>query len=686
MADETPNDKQAAEVRRTLSPAKNSHMAAARSPATRSRLNHSVSSIAAEAIPEHDQTISNYVLGKTVGKGNFAKVKLAVHKLTGAEVAIKIVDKNSLNESSMAKLKREVDNMKRMDHPNIVKLYEVIDTESTLYLVMEYAAGGEVFDYLVEHGRMKEKDARLKFRQIVSAVEYCHARGVIHRDLKAENLLLDANMNIKIADFGFSNTYEPGDRLDTFCGSPPYAAPELFQGKKYDGPEVDVWSLGVILYTLVSGSLPFDGQTLKELRERVLRGKYRIPFYMSQECEQLLKRFLAVSPGRRSSLRDVMKHDWMNKDCDTLEPYQNTPEPSLDVPRVRYMEKLEIAGFQMDRIVTSVKCGAFDHQHASYVLLGLVGWTDSVPEPEPEPRKALTRRVSLVTMPGRIPPLNDRPRPLTTDAGFGESSTDDVFSNGDEATAEPSRGPRIARAMTESSSTMIRRTPASNPRPIPAAPRTTRTEPPPALRLRQRRITSPESHTSPESLPVSNGVRVGGGAVTPPSSDETDDGIGTSLGKSPPKRGGILKGVGSTFRRRSSRPDMALSPGPAVERTSSGPKATPRVLRFTFSRSNTSARAPTAILQEIQRVLARNGIKCQRSDAFVLSCAHEKLSFEMEVCKMPRLSMHGIRHRRIGGDSLSYKNVCSRILQEMAPFLEGTDQSNAQVGGQASLP
>ncbi|XP_031465830.1 serine/threonine-protein kinase MARK2-like [Phasianus colchicus] len=151
---------------------------------------------------------------------------------------------------------------------------------------------------------------------------------------QAENLLLDADMNIKIADFGFSNEFTFGNKLDTFCGSPPYAAPELFQGKKYDGPEVDVWSLGVILYTLVSGSLPFDGQNLKELRERVLRGKYRIPFYMSTDCENLLKKFLILNPTKRGTLEQIMKDRWMNvgHEDDELKPYME-PVPDYKDPR-----------------------------------------------------------------------------------------------------------------------------------------------------------------------------------------------------------------------------------------------------------------------------------------------------------------------------------------------------------------
>ncbi|XP_077261241.1 serine/threonine-protein kinase MARK2 isoform X3 [Temnothorax americanus] len=317
--------------------------------------------------------IGKYKLLKTIGKGNFAKVKLAKHVPTGKEVAIKIIDKTQLNPGSLQKLFREVRIMKMLDHPNIVKLFQVIETEKTLYLVMEYASGGEVFDYLVLHGRMKEKEARAKFRQIVSAVQYCHQKKIIHRDLKAENLLLDSEMNIKIADFGFSNEFTPGNKLDTFCGSPPYAAPELFQGKKYDGPEVDVWSLGVILYTLVSGSLPFDGSTLRELRERVLRGKYRIPFYMSTDCENLLKKFLVLNPTKRASLENIMKDKWMNLgyEDDELKPYLE-PEPDYrDHKRIGESTKaLANMGYTRSEIEDSLGQAKYDDVFATYLLLG----------------------------------------------------------------------------------------------------------------------------------------------------------------------------------------------------------------------------------------------------------------------------------------------------------------------------
>ncbi|KAI9175981.1 hypothetical protein H9P43_006345 [Blastocladiella emersonii ATCC 22665] len=312
--------------------------------------------------------IGNYGFVKTLGEGNFAKVKLAKHKLTGQEVAIKIIDKTQLDDKKLQKLYREVRIMKLLHHPNIVRLYEVIETKSTVFLVMEYSNGGELYDYLVVHGRMKEKEARAKFRQILSAVSYCHKKKVIHRDLKAENLLLDANLDVKIADFGFSNQYDPDGKLDTFCGSPPYAAPELFQGRRYVGPEVDIWSLGVILYVLTTGCLPFDGKNLQEMRESVCRGKYRIPFYLSDSCEKLLRKFLVRDPTKRTSLDFLADDPWIN------EGYSESPicsDLSMKISEDENLIKMIEQKFHIDRdsILKSLRDGVYDDVSALYYLM-----------------------------------------------------------------------------------------------------------------------------------------------------------------------------------------------------------------------------------------------------------------------------------------------------------------------------
>ncbi|VDP78604.1 unnamed protein product [Echinostoma caproni] len=271
-------------------------------PTQRDTIRESASRVHRQKSKNDRALVGRYKLIRTIGTGNFATVKLADHLLTGKAVAIKIIDKTDLSSSSRRKLSREVRLMKGLNHPNIVRLLEIIDTEKIMYMVLEYASGGELYEYLFKKGRMTEAVARQTFRQILSAVQYCHQKQIIHRDLKTENLLLDENFNIKLGDFGFANEFHDGVKLNTFCGSPPYAAPELFLGKEYDGPEVDVWSLGVILFKLVSGALPFDGHTLSKLKERVLRGKYRIPFYMSTECEKLLKKMLVLNPAKRHSL------------------------------------------------------------------------------------------------------------------------------------------------------------------------------------------------------------------------------------------------------------------------------------------------------------------------------------------------------------------------------------------------
>ncbi|XP_072585841.1 serine/threonine-protein kinase SIK3 isoform X5 [Vulpes vulpes] len=320
--------------------------------------------------------IGYYEIDRTIGKGNFAVVKRATHLVTKAKVAIKIIDKTQLDEENLKKIFREVQIMKMLCHPHIIRLYQVMETERMIYLVTEYASGGEIFDHLVAHGRMAEKEARRKFKQIVAAVYFCHCRNIVHRDLKAENLLLDANLNIKIADFGFSNLFTPGQPLKTWCGSPPYAAPELFEGKEYDGPKVDIWSLGVVLYVLVCGALPFDGSTLQNLRARVLSGKFRIPFFMSTECEHLIRHMLVLDPNKRLSMEQICKHKWMklgdtdpNFDRLITECQQLKEERQIDPLNEDVLLAMEDMGLDRERTLQSLRSDAYDHYSAIYSLL-----------------------------------------------------------------------------------------------------------------------------------------------------------------------------------------------------------------------------------------------------------------------------------------------------------------------------
>lgn len=314
-----------------------------------------------------------YEIERTIGRGNFAVVKLARHRITKTEVAIKIIDKSKLDKTNLEKVYREVQVLKLLDHPHIIKLYQVMETKSMLYLVSEYASQGEIFEYIACHGRMSESLARRKFWQIVEAVDYCHSHKVVHRDLKAENLLLDANMNIKIADFGFSNYYRSDGHLATWCGSPPYAAPEVFEGKRYCGPEIDVWSLGVVLYVLVCGALPFDAATLPALRDRVLSGRFRIPFFMSSDCESLVRKMLVRDPAKRYTLLMVKRHGWMQADTKAAAAAkastakQEPPKPPvINEPVLRVMQSL---GIDPVRTTESVQNDSYDHHAAIYFLL-----------------------------------------------------------------------------------------------------------------------------------------------------------------------------------------------------------------------------------------------------------------------------------------------------------------------------
>ncbi|UKK02962.2 serine/threonine kinase [Theileria orientalis] len=263
-------------------------------------------------------SLRGYSIGSTLGVGSFAKVKLGIHKSSGRKVAIKIIDKSRMSSMGvMGKLSREISAINGLYHPNIIHLYDLIDTPDTVFLIMEYVDGGELFDYVLQRNKLGEVDAIRIFRQIISAVNFCHKRMLCHRDLKPENILMDKYMNIKIGDFGLSNFMRDGECLKTPCGSPNYASPEVICGKPYAGPEVDIWSCGIILYVLLCGSLPFDDDEIPALFGKIKLGKFYIPGHVTNDARWLLMRMLDVDPRTRITMQELLMHPWL-RGCDMI--------------------------------------------------------------------------------------------------------------------------------------------------------------------------------------------------------------------------------------------------------------------------------------------------------------------------------------------------------------------------------
>lgn len=264
---------------------------------------------------------------KSVGAGSMGQVKLAVNRYTRQSAAVKIVPKaftqknwegRESNDAKDARVIREAAIGKLVYHPNISRLYEVYSMSSHYYLVFEYIAGGQMLDYIITHGSVKETQARRFARSIASSLDYCHRNSIVHRDLKIENILIADGGDIKIIDFGLSNLFRRDDLLKTFCGSLYFAAPELLNALPYVGPEVDVWSFGVVLYVLVCGKVPFEDKSMAALHAKIKRGEVEYPTWLSPLCTDLLSKMLVVSPSERATMRDVIHHPWMNKGFDSV--------------------------------------------------------------------------------------------------------------------------------------------------------------------------------------------------------------------------------------------------------------------------------------------------------------------------------------------------------------------------------
>uniref|UniRef100_A0A8C0AJK6 non-specific serine/threonine protein kinase n=1 Tax=Bos mutus grunniens TaxID=30521 RepID=A0A8C0AJK6_BOSMU len=604
--------------------------------------------------------IGNYRLLKTIGKGNFAKVKLARHILTGREVAIKIIDKTQLNPTSLQKLFREVRIMKILNHPNIVKLFEVIETDKTLYLIMEYASGGEVFDYLVAHGRMKEKEARAKFRQIVSAVQYCHQKRIVHRDLK-------------------------------------------------------------------------------ELRERVLRGKYRIPFYMSTDCENLLKRFLVLNPIKRGTLEQIMKDRWINAghEDDELKPFV---EPELDISDQKRIDIMVGMGYTQEEIQESLSKMKYDEITATYLLLGRksseLDASDSssssnlsLAKVRPSsdlnnstgqsPHHKVQRSVSSSQKQRRysdhagpaIPSVVAYPKRSQTSTADSDLKEDGVPSRKPGASAVGGKGiapasPMLGNASNPNKADIPERkksstVPSSNTasggmtrRNTYVCSERTTADRHSVIQNGKENSTIPDqrapvasthsisSSTTPDRTRFPRGTAsrtfhgqprerrtatYNGPPASPSLSHEA-----TPLSQTR-SRGStnLFSKLTSKLTRRNMSFRFIKSRNVSAEQKEENKEAKPRSLRFTWSMKTTSSMDPNDMMREIRKVLDANNCDYEQRERFLLFCVHgdghaeNLVQWEMEVCKLPRLSLNGVRFKRISGTSIAFKNIASKIANEL---------------------
>lgn len=270
-------------------------------------------------IPE--TTMDNYKFVRMIGKGAFGKVSLGIHKLTGKYVAIKTIDKEHLKDDfSKRKVLREIYILKKIRHVNVIRLLEVFESPKQVLMVMEYAGGGDLLHYVKQKKRLTEAEAKPIFKQIVYALAHIHSRNVLHRDIKLDNILLDNDGAVKICDFGVSKIIDKHKIINDQCGTPAYIAPEIINNLGYKGFYVDHWSLGILLYAMLCGTVPFKAPNMKELHELIKEGEFEYPKELentlSEEAKSMIGGLLKLAPRERLSIPEILQHPWLAQDDD----------------------------------------------------------------------------------------------------------------------------------------------------------------------------------------------------------------------------------------------------------------------------------------------------------------------------------------------------------------------------------
>ncbi|XP_066974085.1 maternal embryonic leucine zipper kinase-like [Macrobrachium rosenbergii] len=630
-----------------------------------------------------------YELHETIGSGGFAKVKLATHILTGEKVAIKIMDKRQLGDD-LPRIYLEIEAMKQLTHQHICKLYQVLETDMKLFMILEYCPGGELFDYIVEKDRLQEDEARLFFRQITSAVAYIHNMGYAHRDLKPENLLLDDDQNLKLIDFGLCANPAGGmdQHLATCCGSPAYAAPELVSGRQYLGSEADIWSMGVLLYALLCGFLPFDDENLGALYRKIQAGIYEKPEWLSSGSRELLSLMLQVDPKRRILVTDLLNHPWiMQGQAHGIDPSSRYKMNSIDEDVIT-----EIAVHQgKSRVaVRQAVCKwSYDYLTATYYLLlcqkmkgrpiRLISKITSLGEipVQRTPARCLMEQLNR-EKPGEssnngiITTLGNSPRGLHTSLEGGLDDVDLLAickpALTDHSMDRPDGCLTPCKAETLNPELELtplvspkKRRPSSNsdddkenflqPRvPTPGHKPRKKSTPSTPVPSKLSPSRSVDSGLNCEFLSPSRNrylISSEDWANTPERTPRSSRKMFGSIEKSLDKMRNML-----TPRRR-----LGSNQGPSVVES-----------KNMYNVSTTGSKNPDQVLSDLRRALLNKGILCNQKGYTLRGKVRDdvggaKLSFELEVCRVPRLDVIGIRRKRLKGDAWIYKRVCEEVLR-----------------------
>ncbi|KYR02724.1 putative protein serine/threonine kinase [Tieghemostelium lacteum] len=604
--------------------------------------------------PRKGKRIGNYLVGKTIGSGTSSKVKIGTNIITGKKVAIKITKPKRIKERK--EIEREITILKLLKHDNIIQLYDAIydDERGRICLILELVSGGELFDYIVARGRLSEREARKFFRQILCGLIYCHSNMICHRDLKLENLLVDDDGNIKISDFGYSNIIKPGNLMSTFCGSPVYAPPEILLERKYVGNEVDIWSLGIILFAMVTGQLPWsltDGVQVEGL-DRLLKGEFKYPssVLLSNEVKDLINKMIIANPSDRAKLSEIKAHPWVNKGYE-LEPDEEylrkqaektppTTSPSVtpDIPisprpistSTNSNQQTSISP-QFTRIIDSL-----ENQDKNKPLYSS---SPNLPSPQKanSPHSAFKPNFSTSN-------LEDKRsiQPLSITSPNSPVSSSPLTSTSTTPPLSPITSPSRSGASS----------------PTPTTPTSFKTSLFHGLFKKKHSSSSVSSSLNGGSSSSMAGESESGYIIQPSPRSLTPVQLNVATPVSP-----SIEAISQ--KRRFSLEDLVKA---IRNKGFSKNKDKLRSIKGPFTSLTTTSMPPIEVVKQIEDILNAQQITYQQN-GFLFECKHvgnsETVIFEIEICRVNGMDMYGVKFKRLCGNVWDYSVIIKKTVDSL---------------------